>query len=290
MEGEEILVLGATGLVGTHVVRELRHRGHRVIAISRRPRTSDDPAVRWVRVDANRPEDVATIPACERAVSTLAVWLTAQVAPDLASRGLERIVAFSSSSAVTKVDASDEGERQLAADLLAGEQRLFSLTPQLTTTILRPTMIYGGLGDANVERIAGQLRRFRVFPLVGDGSALRQPVHAADLGLAAVQALTTPTSEGQIYTVAGGETLTVKEMVRRVGAANGVRAPRFVRMPLRPAEQTLRLMGRIPAFRRVPAGALERLSRDLAFDNGPAVSDFAYAPRRFSPPDYRTGR
>lgn len=289
MPNEEVLVLGATGLVGTQVVRELRARGRRVVAVSRRPITSDDPGVRWVQADATRSEDVAVIPACSHGVSTLAIWLTAGVAPDLLARGLERLVAFSSTSAATKADASDEGERRLAADLRAGEQRLLSLAPGLATTILRPTMIYGGPGDANVERIAGQLRRFGVFPLVADGRGLRQPVHAADLGLAAVQAISSLGTEGQVYTVAGGETLTVREMVHRVGASNGVRA-RFVRVPLRPAELGLRLLGRIPTFPKVPPGALERITRDLAFDITPASVAFGYAPRRFEPPDYGTKR
>lgn len=198
-------------------------------------------------------------------------------------------MAFSSSSVLTKTDASDEGERAVAADLLAGERAVFSQAPGLQTTVLRPTMIYGGPGDANVERIAGQLRRFRVFPLVGGGGGLRQPVHAADLGRAAVQALESPGTEGNVYVLAGGETLTVRSLVQRVGEANGVRA-HFLRLPLTPAALALQGLARLPRFRKVPTGALERLTRDLAFDNGPAACDFGYAPRAFEPPDYRAAR
>lgn len=287
MSADAILVLGASGLVGTHVVRELRTLGYQVVAVSRRPMNADDPLVRWVQADASRAADVARLPDCRRAVSTLGIWLTADVAPTLAAAGLERLVAFSSSSAVTKTDASDEGERQLAARLLAGEAAVLALAPGLQATVLRPTMIYGGSGDANVERIAGHLRRFHMFPLIGGGTGQRQPVHAADLGRAAVQALTTPGTEGKIYPVAGGEVLTVRRMIERIGAANEVQA-RFVRVPLRPAQRVLQELGRMPTFRRVPAGALERLTRDLVFDNASAAADFGYAPRAFEPPDYRS--
>nr|WP_269785655.1 NAD(P)H-binding protein [Streptomyces buecherae] len=49
-----IAVLGATGMVGSRVVAEARARGHRVLALARKP-TSDDPYVTAVAVDAGDP-------------------------------------------------------------------------------------------------------------------------------------------------------------------------------------------------------------------------------------------
>ncbi|MBV7694724.1 NAD(P)-dependent oxidoreductase [Streptomyces sp. TRM70350] len=49
-----IAVLGATGMVGSRVIDETRARGHRVLALSRKP-ASDDPNVTPVAVDANDP-------------------------------------------------------------------------------------------------------------------------------------------------------------------------------------------------------------------------------------------
>ncbi len=286
MERSEVLVLGATGLVGQYVLSELNALGHRVVAVARNPAGETDPSVRWIKADLTRPDDVSRLPSCERAISTIAIWMTADVMPQLASRGLRRLVAFSSSSAETKTDAADQGERELAARLRAGEARVQALAPGLRSTLLRPTMIYGRRGDANVERIAGQLARFRVFPLVGRGVGLRQPVHGQDLAAAATSALFAPAAEDHTYTVAGGEVLTVREMVTRVGAANGVRA-RFVQVPVRPATRALQALGKLPKFRHVPAGALERMVKDLVFDNARATTDFGYAPRGFEPPDYR---
>ena len=272
-------------MVGTHVVRELLTAGESVVAVSRRPPSFADRRVTWVKADVTRPTDLARIPGCTRAVSTLAIWLTASMAPVLTDRGVRRLVCFSSTSAVTKVDADDYAERELAASLTKGEDCVRSFEPGLLSTILRPTMIYGGHGDANVERIARQIRRFHVFPLVGRGDGLRQPVHAADLGAAAVAALGSSAAEGRTYALAGGEVLTVRTMVQRVAHANGAHVY-LVRVPRRPAEQALRLLGSIPGFRKVPRGALERMTRDLIFDNGDATEDFAYHPRPFEPPNY----
>lgn len=286
VEQSEILVLGATGLLGRHVVSELIAAGQRVLAVARNPVAQSSPGVRWIKADLTRLEDLARIPASKRAISTTAIWMTADIMPQLATRGLVRLVALSSSSAETKADAADERERELAARLRDGEARIHALAPELRSTLLRPTMIYGQKGDANVERIASQLMRFPVFPLVGRGRGLRQPVHAQDLAAGAVRALFSITAENKTYTVAGGEVLSVREMVRRVGAANGVRA-RFIPVPIRPAKHALQTLGRLPTFRNVPTGALERMVKDLVFDNAQATADFGFAPRGFEPPDYR---
>lgn len=280
------MVLGATGLVGSQVVRKLRQRGCRVVAVTRHPRAIDDPGIRWVQADASHWRDVASLPRCSHAVSTLSIWMTADMLPQLMDQGLQRLVAFSSSSAVTKTDASDERERKLAEQLLDGERRLFSLGQASQVTVLRPTLIYGGPGDANVERIAHQLLRFHFFPVVGNGTGLRQPVHVEDLGEAAVAALFASATVGKIFNVAGGEILTVREMVQRVGETHGV-SVRLLRVPRRPAEIALAALSRLPKFRRVPSGALERMTRDLTFDNTPANESFGYAPRAFEPPNYR---
>ncbi|MCN9244234.1 NAD(P)H-binding protein [Streptomyces sp. RY43-2] len=48
--GMKIAVLGATGMVGSRLITEARARGHRVLALSRKP-GSDDPRVTPVAVD-----------------------------------------------------------------------------------------------------------------------------------------------------------------------------------------------------------------------------------------------
>lgn len=282
----EILVLGASSLVGRHVVDELRRRGFAVCAVSRGAGTGDRPGVRWVRADVTDPEARRGLPPVSTAVSTLPIWLTADLAPTLHEHGVQRLVAFSSSSAETKAGAADAGERALAARLVDGEERVRALAPGMASTILRPSMIYGGPGDANVERIAHLVRRFRAFPLFAGTTGRRQPVHAADLGTAAVDVMLADQTRERVYTVAGGETVTVRELVSRVAEANGVRV-RFVVLPLRPVEWSVQQLTRLPRVRSVPAGAFARLSEDLVFDDPAAATDFGWAPRGFEPPDYR---
>ncbi|WP_190135829.1 NAD(P)-dependent oxidoreductase [Streptomyces longispororuber] len=61
-----IVVLGASGMVGSRVTREAAARGHRVLALARKP-ASDDPAVTPVAVDARDPATLRAALAASRA-------------------------------------------------------------------------------------------------------------------------------------------------------------------------------------------------------------------------------
>ncbi|WP_164478013.1 SDR family oxidoreductase [Nocardioides pantholopis] len=280
---EDVLVLGATGLVGQGVVRQLVADGRSVLAASRRAVPANaPPGVRWIRSDATIPGDVAALPACSQAISTLPIELTADLAPRLQAQGLERLVAVSSAHA--GAHAEDPTERALADRSLDAEDRTLALA--LAATVLRPTLVYGDRGDTEVGRIAEQLQRLRFFPLVGGGRGLRQPVHADDVATAAVRALSAPATAGNRYDVAGGEALTVREMVARIGAANGVR-PVFVPVPLGPGRRAMGALGRMPGWQSASPDALHRTDRDLTVDNARAGLDLGFQPRPFEPPDYR---
>ncbi|WP_127479654.1 SDR family oxidoreductase [Nocardioides pantholopis] len=284
---EDVLVLGATGLVGQRVVRQLVADGRSVLAASRRAVPSNTPpGVRWIRSDATTPGDVAAVPVCSQAISTLPIELTADLAPRLQAQGLERLVAVSSAPAGTHAESEDPTERALADRSLDAEER--TLAMGLAATVLRPTVVYGDRGDTEVGRIAEQLQRLRFFPLVGGGRGLRQPVHADDVATAAVRALSAPATVGRRYDVAGSEALTVREMVARIGAANGVR-PVFVPVAPGPARRAMGALRRMPRFQPVTPGALHRMDRDLTVDNAPAALDLGFQPRPFEPPDYRVG-
>ncbi|GAA3496014.1 NAD(P)-dependent oxidoreductase [Streptomyces prasinosporus] len=58
--GMTIAVLGATGMVGSRVITEARTRGHRVLALSRKP-AGEDPGVTPVAVDANDPHALSGV-------------------------------------------------------------------------------------------------------------------------------------------------------------------------------------------------------------------------------------
>ena len=157
-----VTLLGATGFVGERVLRNLDQQGIRVEAVSRQSRPPGlPPNIGWTQADLNEPEAVARIPWSETVISTVFVAMTAQVVEQWSQSTSCRLVAFSSTSALTKSNSSESTDREMSARLREGEARLRELHPNVT--ILRPTMIYGGPGDRNIERVTQQLVKFPFF-------------------------------------------------------------------------------------------------------------------------------
>jgi uncharacterized protein YbjT (DUF2867 family) len=233
-------------------------------------------------LDLGQSHVIGKLPESDVVVSMLPIWMTAKFCAAMNSVSPLRVVAFSSTSAVTKSDSEDEAERQSSNLLLTGEAELLALAPRVTSTLFRPTMIYGSPGDRNVSRVATQLRGFRFFPLVARGVGLRQPVHADDLAAAVVQALAASASEDRTYDLSGGEVLSFRSMVERIGTAIGVR-PIFVNIPLSVARTSLKAVSVLPRVRGIPRESVARMGKDMVFDHGLAKKDFGFTPRGFEP-------
>ena len=147
--------------------------------------------------------------------------------------GVKRIIAFSSSSRHSKAESPIPAERAFAKRLDAAEQSLarFANESGIHWTVFRPTLIYGREMDRNITLIRRLIRAVGVFPLLGDASGLRQPVHAADLASACISALDNPHAFDKSYDLSGGETLTYRAMVGRIFESLNHR-PRFVTIPM----------------------------------------------------------
>jgi nucleoside-diphosphate-sugar epimerase len=196
--------------------------------------------------------------------------------------GLKRVIAFTSTSIVTKIESEVASERELLRRLAEGERRLIATCERYNVgwTILRPTIIYAEGRDGNVSRLARLIRRFGMLPLMGDGAGLRQPVHAEDLAIGAIAAAASDAAIGKTYALPGGETISYREMVGRIFDALGkprriISAPPFVwRLAFALAK---------PLLPNANAAMGARMAKDMVFDPAPAVRDFGWNPRGFRP-------
>lgn len=281
-EEGDLLVLGATSLIGQALLPMLAGQGRSVVCLSRAPPPNrETPGVRWLR--ANLESDLRDqIPDAAQVLSLSPIWLLPPVLPALAHAGVRRLVAFSSTSAFTKAGSPDPAEREIAARLGASERAVARgcESAGVASTILRPTMIYAEGRDRNVSRLAGLIRRFGVLPIAGRGEGLRQPVHAEDLAAGALAVLPAPQTHGRAYDLPGGETLSYRQMVERIFAGLG-RRPRI--LPIPPALWRIGLAAARPLLPGATAAMGARMAQDLVFDASPARADFDWAPRGFHP-------
>ena len=277
-----ILVLGATSLIGRRLLAAPTPGDVTLVAMSREPPARSDSGVEWIVADLHTPKLGARLGRVDAVLSLSPIWLLHEALPSLLSAGASRLVAFSSTSRLTKAHSPLAAEREVAARLAHGEDAVIHACEAqgVDWTILRPTLIYSEGEDGNVSRLASLIARFGVLPLAGGGAGLRQPVHAADLAAAAWRTLDTPASFGRIYALPGGETLSYREMAIRIFEALG-RRPRLISLPPGLWSAGLRLAA--PWLPGVTTAMGGRMSADLNFDAGPAVRDFGYAPRPFRP-------
>ncbi|HRN60304.1 MAG TPA: NAD(P)H-binding protein [Chiayiivirga sp.] len=274
------LVLGATGQIGRFLLPGLLAQGFVVEAVSRQAQPARE-GVTWSRFDLYAGGDAATAP--DVVFSTgpldgLLAWL------GRTRHRPERIVAFSSTSAETKRDSPDAGERELAANLARAEAALeaFCDARRIGWTILRPTLVYGCGLDANLSRIAALARRWRVVPLSIDAVGLRQPVHAQDLAACAVRAAMRPQSAQRHYDLGGGEALSYREMVQRTVACIRPRGY-LVLLPAWLFDGLMQTVSRFHAMSGAGRGVVERMRRDMVFDNAAAARDLDWNPRPYRP-------
>ncbi|MEZ5764996.1 MAG: NAD-dependent epimerase/dehydratase family protein [Xanthobacteraceae bacterium] len=205
------LVIGATGMVGGMILRRLTEAGAQPVGLSRHP-PADSGSADWIAADLTDMRDAA-LPPLKDVFATAPAPKLARAVPYLAASGATRLVAFTSTSLETKKDTPDDDEREMIRRWAQGERDVIAECDRhgLAWTILRPTLIYAEGLDENVSRIAGLIRRFRFFPLAGDGKGLRQPVHADDLAAAAIAAAGREAKcHGRICDLSGGEILTYR--------------------------------------------------------------------------------
>jgi len=275
----KILVIGGTGVVGGYIVEHLVRRGERPFVLSRSQR--DAPDVEWVRGDMAEPATLNLPP-----VATLYCTADAVLLADILSRvftpSLKRIVAFSSTSVMTKQDTEVAAEREVLRNLAEAEQRIAAACEQygIGWTILRPTLIYNEGRDGNITPLSRLIRRFGFMPLVGGGTGLRQPVHAEDLAIGAIAAAASPAAVNKFYSLPGAETLSYREMIGRI--FDGLHLPRrMISVP--PVLWRLAFALAKPLFPGANVAMGIRMTKDMTFDATPAIRDFGWNPRGFHP-------
>lgn len=147
---------------------------------------------------------------------------------------------------------------------------------------MRATLIHGDGRDRNVADIARWLRSWRVFPLVGGGRGLRQPLHCADVAAACVTLASREHLPCEAFNMVGGETLSYREMVLRVAGAAGAWFV-FLPVPSWVARLAVRCLGLLPRYAHLTPDLVDRMNADLVFDGEPLRSLTGLRPGPFVP-------
>jgi uncharacterized protein YbjT (DUF2867 family) len=226
-----ILVTGATGSVGRHVVAGLLAQGHKVRALTRDPARALIPReAEVVRGNLGEPEELGDALRGARAVYLMAMGGAPQRFAELAARcGVERIVVLSTGDVLDDV----EHQPDAVAEVHAAFEHAVARTG-MEWTFLRPNEFAG-----NSLQWAPQIKTGDVvhapFP-----PARTAPIHERDIAAVAVHALTQDGHHGAKYILTGPQAITHADQLDLIGTAIG----RTLRMEEIPADQAREQMTR----------------------------------------------
>ncbi len=273
----KVFVSGGSGFTGRRVVAAMIERGHEVSALARSSRSADVLAALGARPidgDLDTPGSLrialeATRPEVFCKVSSLGFGHADDVVAAVEAAGVPHAVYTSTTAIFTKLNAPSKKIR-VAAEQSIGQ----ASTP---ATIVRPTMIYGDVGDRNMERLIGLIRRSPVVPIPGRGDTLQQPVHVDDLARTIANAVERGTSGA--FDVAGPEAIDFRSIVESSISAWGARR---VVAPI-PLGLVRTIVGRGEGLPRFPVSLeqIDRIEEDKVFEIGAAIAELDHRPRPF---------
>jgi nucleoside-diphosphate-sugar epimerase len=297
MAPDKTCIIGGAGTqLAPWLIPELLRRGWKLRLLSRgiAQRHQYGPDALWQDFDFKKSEPLPTGPA-QTLIHIADINLVIPHLRSFRDAGVKRVVAFSSTSKLTKVRSSSPFDQATVARLQRAEDELMSGCAALGMdwTILRPTLIYGGLKPKGVVVQCAQIIRLTRgwFPIVGDASGFRQPVHTADLAMAAIQAAESPNARNRAFNLSGGEKLTFRQMIERIFTVMG-RKPRFVRIPVVGFQAAIAVISCLPRYSHFSKDTALRMMQDMSFDHAEATAAFGYSPISFIPlqpyPDRRS--
>lgn len=199
-----VLVTGATGHVGRHVVRRLAEAGHDVRAMTRNPAAVFPQGVEVVRGDLLTPDSVPV-----DGVDRLYLFPEPRTAPEVVARakaaGVTRIVTLSSGAVTGGFDTDFQLPVEQAVEASG-----------LEYTHVRP-------GDfaSNTARLWAPMVRADRVVRYAQPDAPSLAIHDDDIAAVAVAALTEDGHTGRWYDLTGPELLTRRDQVAAIGAALG---------------------------------------------------------------------
>ncbi len=240
MDIKKVLLLGGSGFIGTYIANRLSQRGIEVtIPTRRRERTKAliiQPGVEMIEANIHCPDTLTELVGRHDAVINLVGILHSRdvklpYSDDFAQAHVElpkKIIAACKATGVRRLvhmsalKADSNGPSEYLCSKGDGEALVQAAQGDLDVTIFRPSVIFG-LGDSFLSLFASALKKLPVFPL-GFGHARFQPVWAADVADAFVDALFNAATVGQTYELVGPKTYTLRELVDYTAELSGSKA------------------------------------------------------------------
>ena len=306
-----ILITGAAGFIGRHLLSRFSAEGKSVRALIRGPNPGEAaelPGVEWFTGDLREPSTLFGIAEEVEWVFHLAGIITASReereaywTPNVQGtlnllqtlrrekNPVKKFIFCSSVGAMGPLSHLPADETSPCRPRNFYEQskyqaeqlvRQFGRETGVPVTVVRPSWVYGP-GDSRTLKLFRAVAGRR-FVLIGDGQTLIHPVYVSDVVQGLEHCAARPGSAGQTYILAGRDPIRLADLVE--GMARILGAPLWkLRLPLRPVQVLAQTMEWVyaPFGRRPPLSPrrLEFFIKDQWFSIAKAQRELGYQPQ-----------
>jgi uncharacterized protein YbjT (DUF2867 family) len=291
-----ILVTGANGFVGSHLVPALIDGGHRVLAlvrddadgqqVLRRLTSAQRPLVEIRRGDVTKPDSLPVALSGAEAVLHLAAiprdWDGGASLRLINTEGTRNMLKAASDAGIRRfvhlgaLGVADDPDLHYASSKARAMQLVRD--SGLDWTILSPSLLYGPR-DGFFNILADLVRLSPgIVPITGKGEARFQPLAIGDLARATVMTFADPGSIGREYELGGPRYWSYREMMEETLRGMGKRRLLFP-MPV----AVIRLVAGLAEAVHIPFPVATDQLRQLKLDNTGALDSvragFGFDPR-----------
>jgi dihydroflavonol-4-reductase len=305
----KILVTGASGFVGGHLLRKLSGAGHQVVALRRQqPESMGVSAmmsdVTWVTTDLVAAADFEYLegvtcvfhlaglsllgddPDDARRMNEVNVVATERLARACRDRGVKRFVFVSSIAACECADVAEVTEESgwpvsaYGKSKRKAEDVLLSLHRQdFAVTVMRPTALFGDSHKGSMYELARVVRDRRLV-IFGDGSNRTNFYYIEDFISALIAVAGDERSFGGVF-IAADRPVPLGELATYVIEAIGVSA-RIPKVPVFAGRVAAIICDGLRALFKVDLPLSSRrvaaMVRDVAYSNGRLASELGVVP------------
>jgi len=240
----KVLVTGATGFIGQHLVRELASKGYYVKCLMHRRTFSDKKLEKIAELVTGDITDATSIKEALKDVDVvfhlaalLGRWQseymehiyyrvnslgTKLLVKQAMKMGVKLFIYLSTTGVFGNIKRCPVNENHPCnptfpyekSKCIAEQAVKSAIDKGFPATIIRPSHVYGP-GDVNTLKILKIIKRFRVFPLIDGGRAMFQPIYVEDLVKALVLCMEKrKIAIGKTYIIAGNERITFKDFIQ----------------------------------------------------------------------------
>lgn len=294
-----VFLTGASGYVGSYVLRALVENGHTARCLVRdsgEDLVVDGENVEPVVGDLLDPTSYEkTLADCEAVIHLVGlleekpsrgvtyerihVTGTKHVVEAARESGIERFIHMSANGARPSGGTAYQRTKWKA-------EQIVQETGFNHWTIMRPSILFGrpdpGRPEFASRLLADLIRPFPILPVFGDGTYAMQPVHVTEVAASFVQALTREHVSGQRYVVAGPDRMPYVEVLDRIARGAGLDPKPKLHLPMPLARLVVSTVGRLGLLPITPV-QFEML---IEGNTGDAISfyrDFDLSPTSFTP-------